>query len=669
MAQQWRGNVVAEDRVYFHVHGLPVVHKLKISLDSQLKHLFEHIPAKRYQPAQCLDGPEYYWDDVLLDPELTPEDYQMKTGDQNIHIVHIHFPVGSSGADSARRPNDANNQSNSAQSPPSPPPRVVDSLRKSESPDSSEGDVHTHRVRPIASTSGAGGYNPKPSAPVLTSPLPPPVQNPTSPAGGEANKIIDDLTQALRQAEDEIEDLQHQLAAVRTDPKEQPLLLRLEESRKYAARLEAEITPLRVSLEDTQRELESQKQANDVLRSKIALMEDSARRKADEETADVSGGDRSVSQTAAVEALANSLRNHANSLEQEVQHREEEIRQLRRSIDELKAANEAKRVTIEEAQNNCAQLQKNLDAQRVAIMSRSEGDSAESQMLKKRIRELEDDCASLRVDNQNLAQRVVAAEALRTELRAVKSHFDVESSRTTVEKMSLEKELKAARDKLLDQHAQYLRNEKTLSERLAILQDHINKLEDPRSALEREEESKQREAELRSKFRDALAENDRLKNMVKAGNQSIAQLEASLFDCNNVLVRVQKENTELKRQSVAGTSTPRGVSSDSRRQFRDPSVLATGGFSSPTAAPPPTTSANPQELASFLNADPYSLLKYTDRSGSQPQQTLPGSTPRAGGGDGMGYESAGGPRITAVDASQSRGTSFQDVGEFGGRSN
>jgi chromosome segregation ATPase len=649
MTQQWRGAGVPEDRVYFHVHGLPVVHKLKISLDSQLKHLFEHIPAKRYQPAQCLDGPEYYWDDVLLDAELTPEDYHMKTGDQNIHVVHVHFPVGSAAVDSARRaPDDA-----------SPAPRLAPSSSAADSPGSTEGAVLTHRAK-----TGAPAAR---QAALLTSPLPPPQQQPVPPAGGEANKIIDDLTQALRQAEDEIDDLQHQLAAARTDPKEQPLLLRLEESRKYAARLEAEITPLRVSLEDTQRELESQRQANDVLRSKIALMEDSARRQTEEATpTDTSNNDRSVSQTAAVDALVTSLRTHVNSLEQEVQHREEELRGLRRNIDELKAANEQKRQTIEDAQNNCLQLQKNLEAQRAAILSRSEGDSAEVQLLKRRIRELEDDSAGLRVDNQQLAQRVVAAESIKSELRATKSQLDVESSRSTVEKLALEKELKIARDKLLDQHSQYLRNEKTLSERLSILQDHINKLEDPRSALEREEESKLREQELRSKFRDALAENDRLKNQVKAANQAVAQLEASLFDCNNVLVRVQKENTEMKRQAAAGTSTPRGVSSESRRQFRDPSVLATGGFSSPTAVPPATSSANPRELASFLNADPYSLLKYADRSGSQPQQAT--GTPRVGV-DGHGFEQAAGPRITAVESSRGP-SSFQDVGELsGGRGN
>jgi chromosome segregation ATPase len=314
-------------------------------------------------------------------------------------------------------------------------------------------------------------------------------------------------------------------------------------------------------------------------------------------------------------------------LEAEVQHREEDIRQLNNKVSELLEEKDKALAKADEANRLRGEVQEKLDATRVVLSRRSDESVSDMDTLRTRIDRLERENAMLTCDNQSLAQRVMTIENVKNELRAARNEHDIECSAWNAAKNALEKEIKSLKEKLADQQLQSQRHEKSLADRNAALQEKIASFEDPRNATQREEELKQRESELRARLRDTLAENERLKTLLKQAKQSCSELETSLFESNSVLIRVQKENMELKRSGSStptAQSTPRGAASRRGDPFA-------GAMASPTNATGAPTGINNSNLSSgyaatqgaatkeinLLNIDPFSLARVDTRTSSR----------------------------------------------------
>jgi predicted nucleic acid-binding Zn-ribbon protein len=75
-------------RVFFQIHGLDTVYKLKLSPRSSFRHLFSHVPISRGgDPVRA----RFIWFDTVLQPDLTPSDYAMAPGEHNAHVVRVEF--------------------------------------------------------------------------------------------------------------------------------------------------------------------------------------------------------------------------------------------------------------------------------------------------------------------------------------------------------------------------------------------------------------------------------------------------------------------------------------------------------------------------------------------------------------------------------------------------
>jgi hypothetical protein len=170
------------------------------------------------------------------------------------------------------------------------------------------------------------------------------------------------------------------------------------------------------------------------------------------------------------------------------------------------------------------------------------------------------------------------------------------------------------------------RHEKVLGERNASLQEKIAFFEDPRSVTQREVEYQQRELEMR--LRDALAENDRLKTIHKDLKRQVSVLETSLFERNNVLVRVQRENTDLKRAGVgyAATSqsiTPRDTGrlpASARTMSANQNMVGSPMPAVPQAVAASIANSKAQEPA-LLHIDPFSLVRGSPAGGRVASQS------------------------------------------------
>lgn len=590
MSWQQRGNHGNEDRVFFQVHGLPQVLKLKIASDSPLHHLFEHIPAQKYQPPLCIDGPEYIWRELVLDPLKTPEDYDMPAGERNVQVIQVNFPLvsprtalhaqQSRGGDESHQHLHEDTPRNGAMSA-----RLsIDGDRRSPMPNSAR----------AGETATPTAYNNRASP--RTQPLP------------SVDKIIDDLTQALRGAEDEIEELQKRLAE-KTRQVEHSKPEKLQELERENARLKAE-------LDSERRENDSKQEAIQILRNKISAHEAAASRI--QETAAAADGGSGGGGSNAAEALATSLRHHCHSLEGELTNREDEVRQLLLKISGLETDLEVVRSSAEEDAKCHKEALERLEATYAVQRKKDEASLDSEDSLRLRIDRLERENAILQSDNTTLAQRVVAAENNKSELRGLRNQHEIDTAAWGAQKNAYEKEIKSLREKCAEQLLQSQRHEKVLSERNASLQEKIAYFEDPRSVTQREEEFQQRELEMRSRLRDALAENDRLKTIHKDLKRQVSELETSLFECNNVLVRVQRENTDLKRAGIgfansSQNGTPRfeGRLPASARTSSAPQQM----IGSPLPAAPQQASAavasSKAADSALLHIDPFSLVRGT----------------------------------------------------------
>lgn len=633
----WRSpvNGNSDERVYFQVHGLPQIFKLKIGSDSPLHHLFEHIPTAKYQPPLCIDGPEFVWREIVLDPFKTPDEYGMPSGDRNVQTIHVNFPLVS--------------------------PRSALHAQQSRGDEGYEKD--TPREARGGQALGSARLSiegdrrsPLPSAREIATPTNTVRASPRNPPLPSVDKIIDDLTQALRGAEDEIEDLQQRLDATSQQVEElQPA--KFNEIKNENARLTSE-------LESERRENDSKQEAIQILRNKIVALEAAASRTQDSITSEPSQGG-SVAGTHATDALVNSLRHHCHSLEGELANREDDIRQLNARIASMNAEIDVVRSTAtDEARQHreaVERLQATYAAQRQKDESHLEGEDS----LRVRIDRLERENAILQSDNTTLAQRVVAAEQTKTDLRGQRNQHEIETAAWNAQRNAFEKEIKALREKNADQTLTSQRHEKVLSERNSALQEKIAFFEDPRSVSQREEEYQQRELEMRSRLRDALAENDRLKTIHKDLKRQVSELETSLFECNNVLVRVQRENTDLKRAgygSVPGTpqnGTPRfegRLPASQRTMAAQPVGAILVGSPVPTAPLPAGSGIANSKAAdnALLHVDPFSLIRGETRSTSSPNIADALLLSRLG-------NSANNSRPSSVPSTQQALSEFQDA--------
>lgn len=581
-----------DERVFFQVHGLPSVLKLKIALDSPFHHLFDHIPAKRYQPANT-SGPEYTWgsDNTVLDPLKTPADYQMEPGDKSVHVITVNFPPLPVHNASNPRTLFADDERGDQVDTPGRGLAPLGSGRPSIDAGDRRSPLLSGRQQQEASFASA-------RSPRVT----------TTGAMASVDKIIDDLTQALRVAEDEIEDLQQRVDEKQREVRE----LAAHTDVKRVTDLENENRRLKADLELERRENDSKQEAIQILRNKISALEAAANRSLDQVslTPPTPAASSGLNTAGAAEALATSLRHHCHSLEEELSHREEEIRHLNQRMEQLRKELSEQAVAYEQLAKQKQETNEKLDATRVAMTKVDERALNTVDDCKVRIDRLERENAILQSDNTTLAQRVVAAEQQKSDLRSLRNEFDLEKAAWGAQKSALEKENKSLREKCADQLLQSQRHEKVLAERNASLQEKIAFFEDPRSVNQREEEFQQREIEMRARLRDTLAENERLKTVQKDLRRQVSELETSLFECNNVLVRVQKENTDLKRGGVSSTS----VSSTPRFESRLPaaarttSSVASPYSNSPLPAVTPSSAMKPGDNV-LLHTDPFSLIK------------------------------------------------------------
>lgn len=571
-----------DDRVFFQVHGLPQVLKLKIATDSPLHHLFDHIPTKSYQPPLCVDGPEFIWNDQPLDPNKTPEEYGMQTGDKNVQTIVVNFPlVSPRSALQAQRLNADIGEAQVEQPQNEATPRIGDRV----------GLINSARL-------SIEGRSPLPSSRSVPQP-----QTPIP----SVDKIIDDLTQALRSAEDEIEDLQ-----ARLDQKTQQCEA-LQPRR--VADLEAEVTRLTEELDVERRQGDSKQEAIQILRNKISALESAAARNstvAESTSTSTSFAGNNLNNQAA-EALTTSLRHHCHSLEEELAAREDEIRHLNGKLEASAREVETANAACEEESKKLREALERLDATKIAMSRRDEKSESSTDELRLRIDRLERENAILQSDNTMLAQRVMATEAHKAEARGLRNQQDIDAAAWNAQKSALEKENKALREKLTEHMVQSQRHEKVLTDRNAALQEKIAFFEDPRSISMREEEYQQREVEMRSRLRDTLAENDRLKTVHKDLKRQVAELETALFECNNVLVRVQKENSDLKKSDRGSSFLPSALSTTPRLPASSRVALTAQSLGSPiNSVPLPAALSVAQSKAAdtaLLHIDPFSLMK------------------------------------------------------------
>lgn len=608
-----------DERVYFQVHGLPQVFKLKIAADSPLHHLFDHIPTQKYQPPLCISGPEFVWRDTVLDPNKTPDDYRMDTGERSVQTITVNFPLVSprSALEAQQLRNiGAGDDSNASHMYERETPRTAErhAAPLNSGRLSIEGDNRRSPLPPSARSAGGDGF----TSPVtnslsgrnVTPPLP------------SVDKIIDDLTQALRNAEDEIEELQGQVEA-----KERHIQSL---NPQWVAKLEQDNARLQAELDAERKENDLRQESIQILRNKIAALEGAAARAASQQTHEVSTSPvpslaaSALGTSAAAEALVASLRHHCNSLEGEVATRDEDIRQLNQKLEQsARDLGDERAARENEAKLHREALDK-LDATKYALNKKDESALNTTDELRMRIDRLERENAIMQADNTTLAQRVVAAEVHKNELRGVRNQYDIDTAAWGAQKNAYDKEIKALREKLAEQMLQSQRHEKVLAERNSALQEKIAFFEDPRSVTQREEEYQQRELEMRSRLRDTLAENDRLKTISKDLKRQVSELETSLFECNNVLVRVQKENTDMKKAGISAAPLSLGVTPRLSASARTPSA-AQQYIGSPIASVPASASAavaaSKAADSALLHVDPFSLVKShsaNDRSYSSP---------------------------------------------------
>ncbi|CUG88793.1 Hypothetical protein, putative [Bodo saltans] len=693
----WAQRGTSEDRVFFQVHGLPQVLKLKIAADSPLHHLFEHIPAQKYQPPLCIDGPEYTWRDIVLDPLKTPEDYDMPSGERNVQAVHVHFPLVSPRTALNAQQSSARGGEDSHQHHHDDTPRnAMTSARLS---------IDGDRRSPLPNSARAG----ETATPTMYRASP---RNGVQPIPS-VDKIIDDLTQALRGAEDEIDELQKPvadktrlldsakpekvqelekenarlkteldagsmaIAAARfltlPELERQPprrcivllpaavlnrsrLLTKLSttlhkpsvvrktksmscksalltrhgfwtlRSQRRCKSLEKENARLKTELDAERRESDSKQEAIQILRNKISALESAASRQ--EAAIFENSGNAGGVGSQAAEALATSLRHHCHSLEGELANREDDVRQLNAKINSLQIDLDVLRSGAENDARSHKEALERLEATYVVQRKKDEASLDSEESLRLRIDRLERENAILQSDNTTLAQRVVAAESNKTELRGARNQHEIDTAAWGAQKNAFEKEIKALREKNADQLLQSQRHEKVLGERNASLQEKIAFFEDPRSVNQREEEYQQRELEMRSRLRDALAENDRLKTIHKDLKRQVSELETSLFECNNVLVRVQRENTDLKRAGVGYAATSQSVTprdtgrlpASARTMSAHQNIVGSPLPAVPQAVATSVANSIAQESA-LLHIDPFSLVRGSPADGRGTSQS------------------------------------------------